>query len=174
MNEENKNDTSVKVSNFGEISEQQSAIHETNYTVRELNEPREIQYRNKLFEAIEAGKKAWPQIDFYVVMLTKVEVFVKRNVRVYPRVRLTCPTPNNDQDVYFYDHKKETLEFIWSIPDKQTVMQYKLFPDSIPEDEYCLIPYVMNYLDGTYDRLARQRNGEKEGQVNPTIMLEEK
>ena len=174
MEKEIKDKTRPNEIDFGEIQKKQSAIHETTYSIRELNEAREKHYIEKLHESMAAGKKAWPQMDFYVVMLTKVEIFVKRNIRVYPRVRLTCPTPNNDQDVYFYDHKKDALEFIWSIPDKQTVMQYKLFPDSIPEDEYCLVPHVMNYLDGTYDKLARRRNGEKEGQVNPTITLKEK
>jgi hypothetical protein len=156
---------------IGEIKKKQAAADVGDATIADVSEGMSKPYMNSLFSAVAEGKLKLPNQDFYVVMLTKVERLLTKNVHFYPIVRLTCPSTNYDQSVYFYDHKNETLEFLWTIPDKETIFRFKMYPETITEEEKPLIPYVKNYLSLHYDRLARIRNGEKENQINPILTI---
>ena len=156
---------------IGEIRKKQFTADVGDARILDVSNAFSKSYLKSLLQAVEDGKKKVPDQDFYVVMLLKVERLLTKNIHYYPIVRMTCPSTNYDQSVFFYDHKKQTLEFIWTIPDRDTIMRFKLHPETITKEEEALVPYVKNYLSLHYDRLARIRNGEKENQINPILTI---
>lgn len=65
--------------------------------------------------------------DFYVCLLTKVERMGQQPQFIL-LARLSCPTPTYKQTVWKYKHVSDTLEFIWTIPDK--ILYYHIINNS--------------------------------------------
>ena len=108
--------------------------------------------RKKLNNTIEQGKKKYPG-DFYLVIEQKVEILLDYVARSFVFHRLSCPTPHYDQTAF----KDDRIEFLWSIPRKNTVRRVLHFP--IGEDEK-LVKTVYDFVDGSFYRKALELNGE--------------
>lgn len=103
--------------------------------------------------------------DFYVVVITKKERLLENVLRNYFLARQSCPTPDYDQAVYFYDYKKEDLSFIWVIPDKETCMMLIKNMSRVAPEEQQLLQYAIDFASGKLFWLAKQRNGERQDSV---------
>lgn len=156
---------------IGQISTELMHKDPGNHTYADQGKDMLKDYVPKLIKAVEEGKKAIPNQSFYVVMLTKHERILHKVIRIYPRVRMSCPTPSYDQAVYYYDHFKQDLEFLWVVPDRKTCLHLMANALNLPVEERCLLDLVMQFEQGKLDALARKRNGELVNQVNPIIKI---
>ena len=98
--------------------------------------------------------------DFFVVVLTKKEKLFPNVFRNFFLHRKSCPTPEYDQTVYHYIHKLDALKYLWTVPDKETCKVYLENAAFIPFDEKKLLQFIMDFADGTLDRLSRTLNKE--------------
>lgn len=109
--------------------------------------------------------------DFYVVVILKKEPLLQ-NVMVDKFFgRMSCPTPDYDQTVYFYDKMKEKLTFLWQIPSKPACLYMIQHKALIPPKEYALLKDVIDFAEGNLYRLAKRLNNEKIEFSDPYIGL---
>jgi hypothetical protein len=158
--------------NLGQISSDLSFKDPGDVVVAEQGKEQLKDYLPKLIETTEHGKKKYVLQDFYIVVLTKRERLMSNVFRHYFFTRMSCPTPDWDQAVYRYSAKKDEVEFLWVIPDPITIKYFTEHVFDIPEEDKCLLKFIIDFNDGTLDKLARQLNGEKEKQVNPIVRVE--
>jgi len=115
-----------------------------------------------LFDCINTHKSLYPPEDFYVVIITKKERLLENVLRNYFFVRITCPTPDYDQTVYLYRTKEEIVDFIWTIPSKDTCLMMTQAALAVPEEEKQLLQFVLDFADGTLYKKCKKLNGEEE------------
>lgn len=116
-------------------------------------------YEKNIQECIARGKKDFPG-NFYVLVITKKERLMQNVIRNYFMARQSCPTPEWDQTVYFYDRKNDVLQFLWVIPAKDVCEHLKDNALQVAPEEKGLLEFVLSYYDGTLFQLAKKRNGE--------------
>lgn len=130
----------------------------------ETRDPIELQreihkedYERNVFEAIERGKKMYTA-PFYIVVITKREKLMQNVLRHYFFPRQSCPRPEWDQVVYRYQN--DSIEFLWTVPDKNTCELLKDNAIIVDPEERLLLQMVLDFSDGTLDRRALIYNGE--------------
>jgi len=98
--------------------------------------------------------------SFYIAALIKKEKLLENVLRNYFIPTQACPTPHFDQTVYRYNHKKDDIEFLWVVPDRDTCETFKENKDIIVPEEQGLLMYVLDYYSGKLFTLAKKLNGE--------------
>jgi hypothetical protein len=156
---------------LGAISQELAQKAPDNHTVAEQGREQLKDYIPNLVEATNKGKSSMPNQDFYIVVLTKRERLMQNVIRHYFFTRMSCPTPDYDQAVYFYDHIKDEVEFLWVVPDPSTIRYFIENVFDIPPEDRCLLKMIMDFNDGTLDKLAKRLNGESLGQANPIVKV---
>lgn len=126
----------------------------------ELEKAMHSDYEKNIYECISIHKKIFTN-DFYVVVITKKEPLMQNVMRNYFYARHSCPTPDYDQTVYFYDQENDIIEFLWTIPSKDTCLYLKENALLVDLAESELLRFVLNFADGTLFKIAKARNGEK-------------
>lgn len=127
----------------------------------EIQRATEKDYMDNLIKCVELNKARYPH-DFFIVVITKMERILLNTPRNYFVARKSCPMPNYDQALYFYNSKMERLEYIWSVPDRDTVYLFLDNRDHIPSSQYQLFQFVLDFTDGTLDKLCVKYNNEIE------------
>jgi len=122
-----------------------------------------------IYECVNRCKIDYPG-DFYVVVITKKEKLMQNVIRNYFFGTNSCPTPTWDQTVFAYNRSDESIDFLWTIPDKITCMTFKWYPKLVPAEEYQLLKFVLEFEDGTLLEIAKKRNGEID--TPPVIKLD--
>jgi len=122
------------------------------------------EYYDNLIKCVNENKSKVPD-NFYIVVITKKEKLLNNVIRNYFFSRMTCPTPDYDQAVYFYDAKAETISFIWVIPDRETCLLLKANALTIAPEERELLGFVMDFSEGKLYKLAKHLNGESADSV---------
>jgi hypothetical protein len=98
--------------------------------------------------------------DMYVVVLTKKEALLQNVLRLSFHTRITCPTPDYNQTVFFYHDKTGDLEYLWTVPDEQTcAVFYDNAVDIVPAERQ-LLGFILDFLSGALLAEAKKRNGE--------------
>lgn len=123
---------------------------------------REMQkgFLENLTDSVMEFRKKNPR-DFYVVQLTKREQLLPNVLRNYFFCRFSCPTPEYDQTVFFYDHKKETIEYVWTVPDRPTCLTLRENALRVPPEEQQLLSFVLRFFSGELLLHAKYLNGER-------------
>lgn len=117
----------------------------------------------------ECAKRPPHEGDFYVVILLKKEKLLENVLRNYFLQTISCPTPTWDQTVYKYHKNDDKLEYLWTVPDRETCLTFQEnAPDIVPEEKW-LLRQILEFHDGTLLRLARKLNGEN---IETGIILE--
>lgn len=98
--------------------------------------------------------------DFYVVVITKKEKLLENVLRNYFLETIDCPTPDYNQSVYRYDAAKEELEYLWTVPDRDTCDLFQQNAIHIVPEERALLDFVLKFRNGTLLQQARRLNGE--------------
>lgn len=98
--------------------------------------------------------------DFFVVVLIKKEKLLQNVMRNYFIATLTCPTPTHDQSVFYYNHDKESLEFLWAVPDQETCLTFIENKNEVVMEERQLLQNILDFYDGNLYKLAKRLNGE--------------
>lgn len=117
-------------------------------------------YMNNLFEAVNRGCKELDK-DFFIQVETKQEPLLPNVFRDYFIVKKECPTPNYDQSVFRYNREAGQIEYIWTIPDRDTCFHLKMHAMEVVPEERQLLYYVLKFDDGTLFKLMKKLNGEK-------------
>lgn len=117
------------------------------------------QYEQEIYTCIDRGLKKYNG-DFYIVVLYKRERALLNIYRAYYFPRESCPTPSYDQTVYKYHRKDSMIEFLWVIPDLETATVFKNHAFEIDPAELGLLNFVLDFYDGTLDKLAQRLNNE--------------
>lgn len=99
--------------------------------------------------------------SFFVAVLLKKEKLLENVLRNYFVATKACPTPTYDQTIYRYNHEKEDVEYIWTIPDRETCLTFKENASIIVPAERQLLQCVLNFYDGTYYKMMKKFNGEE-------------
>lgn len=118
------------------------------------------EYDANILECINQAKRYWVQQDFYIVVITKRERLTPNVFRHYFLSRTSCPTPDYDQAVYFYDNGQERLDFLWIVPDRITTYQFARNPELVHPEDMTLLKFVLDFKDGTLFTMAKYRNNE--------------
>lgn len=108
----------------------------------------------------ECSKRDALHGDFFVTSLIKKEKLLVNVIRNYFIPTQDCPTPTYDQTLYRYNHKKDQLEFIWVVPDKDTCETFQENKDIIVPAERQLLQFVLDFYDGTLLRKCKKFNKE--------------
>jgi hypothetical protein len=125
----------------------------------ELQRKMQEDYIDHLKQCIETHKKIFPA-DFYIVVITKNEKLMPNVFRNYFSARISCPTPEYDQSVFKYHAKDEYVEYIWTVPSKDACIHLKENAQYVVKEEQQLLKFVLHFLDGTLDNVAKHMNGE--------------
>jgi hypothetical protein len=122
-----------------------------------------------IFECVERCKKYYAG-DFYVVVITKKEKLMNNVIRNYFLGTIACPTPTWDQTVFAFNRSDESIDFLWTVPDKATCLVFSQYRTMVHPSEHQLLKFVLDFEDGTLLDIARKRNGETE--TPPVIVMD--
>jgi hypothetical protein len=126
----------------------------------ELEREMQRDYLKNIWECIDRSKSNYPD-QFFVVVLTKREHLMQNVLRNYFVARQTCPTPNYDQTVFRYTGKDDKLEYIWTIPDRETSFTYLTQALMVVPEERQLLNFILDFKSGALAKLAMHLNGEE-------------
>ncbi len=127
---------------------------------QELIKAQAEDYQRVVLETTEEGKKIYKK-DFFVVSLCKKEPLIPNIMRNLIHHRESCPTPTHDQTVYHFVRNDNQLFFLWTIPDFETATIIRENVLNIAPDEHWLRDIVIDFYDGTLDKLCDTLNGKK-------------
>lgn len=133
----------------------------------ETRDPHELQQEMQKYDdfvkeleaCVEDAKRTYIG-NFYVVVLTKREKLMPNAIRTYALARQSCPTPQFDQTVYFYDRSQGDLQYIWTVPDQHACLELYYNAHDVPREQHQLRDFVLEFYDGTLLRRAKEYNGE--------------
>lgn len=94
--------------------------------------------------------KHWDK-PFYVVVINKRERLMVNVIRQYFLARKTLPTPDYDQSVFKYTPATGDLEFLWVVPDIQTVTLLAHNMIDIPNEQFELAGFCRLFEQGQLD-----------------------
>jgi hypothetical protein len=126
----------------------------------ELERSMHKDYIDNIYACCNRGKKDIIG-DFFIVVETKKERLLENVIRNYFFPRISCPTPNYDQTVYRYTLQNDHIDFLWTIPSKDTCELFRNNILEIAPEEKQLLQFVMDFYDGTLLKLAKKLNNEK-------------
>jgi len=116
-------------------------------TEREVNKD----YFEEIQKCVDSHKQ-WTE-PFYVVIHYKKERTLHNVVRRYFLARQSLPTPQWNQDVWRYDPKSGDLRYLWTLPEEQTAMWMVGNPEEVPKEQYVLLAFILDFLDGKLFKL---------------------
>jgi len=143
----------------GKIAVDLLAQADDKHTVTDQTRESLTEWEQNVIETAEKGLKEYGS-DFFIVVLTKKESLYENIYRNFFFHRRSCPTPEYDQTVYQYIYSADALQYLWTIPDKETVTMYNLNAKDIPQEEHQLRDYSISFINGDLDRLCRKLNNE--------------
>lgn len=127
----------------------------------ELAREMQKEYMKNLMETVNTGKGKW-DTDFFVIVITKNEKLLHNVFRNYFFPRLTCPTPDYDQSVFWYKKADEELHYVWTIPSRDASFHLKDNALVVDPSEKLLLNFVLQFEDGTLYKLSKKLNKEEE------------
>jgi hypothetical protein len=127
-----------------------------------IDQQREMQkdYEKNFIECLERGKKAIDG-DFYLVVETKKERLLVNVLRNYFFYRHSCPTPTYDTAVYKYHRSSDTIEFLWTVPSRDTCELLRDNALEVAPEERDLLHFVLDFYQGTLLARAKKMNNEQ-------------
>ncbi len=151
-----------------------SIVTDLSQKAPESTDPIEIQramqetYMKDLLDAVDRGYKKYNG-DFFIHVETKAERLLTNTFRNYFIDRFTCPTPNYDQSVFRYNRRLGQVEYIWTIPDRETCHHLKENVLIVAKEEKQLLEFVLMFDSGELFRLCKKFN--KEELETPKLIL---
>ena len=130
------------------------------YTTSELSDGMLKDYMDNVYQCIDTSYNKFNN-QFFIIVETKKEMLLQNVIRNYFFARQSCPTPIWDQSIYRYDKEKSELEYLWTVPSKDTCQLYMNNQGFIVLEERQLLYFIKCYYDGTLLKLAKELNGEK-------------
>ena len=130
--------------------------------VRVLDQAAEMQrdWPQLLIENVMESRKVHPS-DFYIDVQVKAEPLMPNVIRPYFVAKIHCPTPNYDQNLFKYNAATEQIEFLWTIPDRETCKYLLKHAAIVDKSEWDLLKFVQDFKDGILFKKMKILNGEK-------------
>jgi hypothetical protein len=153
-----------KKKTIGQIQVENLQKQPDNIKVQDQSDAMLSDYMKNLFEAVDRGYFKY-QDSFYIHVETKKEKLLETTLRNYFIDRKTCPTPNYDQSVYRYNKHAGQIEYLWTIPDRDTCFHLRDNALQIHPSERQLLNFVLQFDDGTLLKMCKKFNGEKSDSV---------
>ncbi len=100
--------------------------------------------------------------NFFLVVITKNEKLMPNVFRNYFSARQSCPTPDYDQSVFRYNRVDDCIEYLWTVPSKDTCHHLKDNAVQVAPEERDLLKMVLDFADGTLYKLCKKLNNEEE------------
>lgn len=150
-----------KRKSVGELSNE--LLEKTPDTLDPIELQREIQgdsYEVQFMEAMDRSMGKYHR-DFFIVTVNQRFRLFSNVCRTYFIDRISCPTPDFDQNVYRINRKTGQIEFLWAIPDKNTCLDMYNDPLAVPEEQLELRKFVFEFYDGTLLNKAKKLNNEE-------------
>ena len=151
----------MKRSTVGEISTKLLSKTPDSRSPIEIERECHKEYEQEVIDCFNAFKKNHSG-DFFVVVITKKEPLMENVIRHFFLARVSCPTPDYDQTVYHYDHKKNVLTFEWVVPSKDACLYFLENKQEVTSLEWGLLQNVLRFADGSLFKLSKKFNGEEE------------
>lgn len=126
---------------------------------KEILQERE-DYMNHLWQAVDRGLKDYNQDILYIAVLTFRERLLRNVMRNKFVPRQSCPTPTYCQSVFKYEKDHDRLQLLWTIPDRESCTMLLDAAVEVVEEERAVLKHVLDFYDGTLDKLCQQENGE--------------
>lgn len=117
-------------------------------------------YMKNLLAAVDRGFLQFKD-NFFIHVETKKEKLLENVYRNYFIPRKTCPTPNYDQTVFRYNNNKGEIEYIWTIPDRETCHHLKFNAMEVVPEEREILKFVLMFDNGDLFKLCKKLNNEK-------------
>jgi len=106
-------------------------------------------YIDSLIQCARHGESIYGKEDpFYICVQTRRERLLTNVIRNQFYSRKTRPSPQYDLALYWYDPKDEKMQFVWCIPDRETVHHLHANGPSSREDQK-LAEFCRSFLAGT-------------------------
>jgi hypothetical protein len=118
------------------------------------------EYIPNLIDAVQKNKNNYIG-DFFIEVTLKREPLMLNVNRYLYRDRQSCPRPNYDQSVWKYDSKLEQIQYIWTIPDRETCFTLYVFRNEVVPEEQHSLQFVLDFADGTLYRKMKEFNNEE-------------
>ena len=154
-----------KRKSVGELSNE--LLEKTPDTLDPIELQQEIQgdsYEAQFLEAMDRAMGKYHR-DFFIVTVNQRFRLFSNVCRTYFIDRISCPTPDFDQNVYRINKKSGEIEFLWSIPDKNTCLDMYNNPFEVPEEQLELRKFVFEFYDGTLLKRCKKLNNEEEADL---------
>lgn len=101
--------------------------------------------------------------DFFLEILNKREKALTQTLSAGKfKPRRSCPTPSCDQTVYYYNSTNKDVEFIWTIPDRDTCLYFIANKTLVDPEEWQLLDFILKFNDGSLLEVCKKLNGEYE------------
>lgn len=127
----------------------------------EIQREMQKEYLDELVKCVELNK-AKIHGDFFVSVLTKNEKLMPNVFRNYFLATKACPTPTYDQSVFWYRSTAEQLEYLWTVPSKDTCIYFKKNAHLVTQEEKQLLQFVLDFYDNTLLKVSKRLNNEEE------------
>ena len=136
----------------------------------ELEREMQSEYMTHLMDCIDAHYSLFSG-DFFVQVITKNEKLLPNVFRNYFAARRSCPTPDYDQSVYKYNREKGTVEYIWTIPSKDSCYHLLEHANEVVAEERQLLSFVAMFANGELAKVCMKLNGEKTGDQSGIVSV---
>ncbi len=117
-------------------------------------------FDDDFYSCIKENSKKYTNNNFYIVVITKREPIMNVTLRNYFFARKTCPTPDYDQAVFYYNRSEQSIDFLWVIPDREVCIHLIINALHVAPAEKELLNFVIDYKEGTLSEIAKKRNKE--------------
>jgi len=129
------------------------------------------EYIKGLHKCIEKTLENFTQ-DFYITAIrVQIPLMQNKAYKLLFKSRITCPSPQYDEDAWQYHSGTGSIEFLWAVPDSGTCHMLKYNALIVDPEERQLRDFAIAMLDGSLLKRAKELNGEKEEQ-NIILSLE--
>lgn len=117
-------------------------------------------FDKSVLEAVERGIKEYPQSTFYVEVCHVHEKLLDTVGRNFFSVRKSAPTPEYNQTVFQYNHQKDSIEFLWTLPDRNTCLSFYYNKSQVDPSDYDILDQILSLYDGRLIALVKKLNHE--------------
>lgn len=121
----------------------------------------EEDYLQELWECISKSKKVWPGVLFIKVSHISDKLLDTVENMAY-EARITCPPPFYAQSAWRYDQKTDNLQYLWTVPDRQTCEIILAKPQEWHRRIPALVDQTFRFASGELKELCRTMNKELE------------
>lgn len=160
-----------KVNTLNDVYELSKKSDKSVYDVKEINfyGGRYKNYIKVVNKALEKGINQSPVPDFYIDIYMFIDklmsLHIAPNIKYLPMIRTWCPSPSSGQHVWYYDSKKQKLEFLWAIPNKVDIISLSSQEHLLTTEDRYLLDSIYKFFNGYYLEVMKKRNKEIESNL---------